>query len=124
HRMPVERESAPDAAAEYERDLERWFELPPGAAPRFDFVFLGMGADGHTASLFPGTAACDETRRLVVAQYVEKVGMNRLTLTYPVLNNARRVAFLVSGNEKSHALAKVLDGDTTLPAARVEPSDG
>nr|WP_320133916.1 6-phosphogluconolactonase [uncultured Holophaga sp.] len=117
HRLEGERS---DAAEHYEAELRRVFA--PEAQPRFDLVLLGMGPDGHTASLFPGCSALEETRRWVVATEVPGKG-RRLTLTYPVLNAARAVVFLVAGAEKREALRSVLGGSAgeSLPAARVRP---
>lgn len=95
--------------------------------PRFDLVFLGMGDDGHTASLFPGTDAIHETEKLVVAHFVPKLDATRLTLTPPVLNAAKRVVFLVGGSGKAEMLAKVLDGPVDVdefPSQVVRPNDG
>jgi 6-phosphogluconolactonase len=122
HRVRAELE--PDrAAAEYERELRSFF----GREPSFDLVLLGMGADGHTASLFPGTAALEERERWVVATWVEKLRAHRITLTLPVLERARAVLFLVAGADKAPALARVLSpraGEEPLPAARVRPAQG
>jgi len=97
----------------------------PGPAFRFDFVLLGLGADGHTASLFPGTAALAEERRAVLANYVPKMGEWRLTLTLPVLNAARHAVFLVTGAEKSEAVAAVTERRVPdLPASRVHLHGG
>jgi 6-phosphogluconolactonase len=107
------------AAQDYEREIREVL----GEPPRFDLVLLGMGADGHTASLFPGSAAISEQERLVVAVYVEALKAWRVTLTLPVLNAARDVLMLVSGAEKSEALARIRAGQP-LPAALVCPVDG
>lgn len=106
-------EGIPDAAAvSYERAVRELVPpnpaAPTGQTPRFDLVLLGMGADGHTASLFPGTAALDERERLVVANHVPQLGTTRLTFTYPLINAARRVLILVSGEAKADALRDVL----------------
>ena len=87
-----------------------FFSLSPGAWPRFDLILLGLGKDGHTASLFPGGDAVRERERLVVAPWVEAQQTFRITLTPPVLNHARRALFLVSGEEKADALHAVLEG--------------
>lgn len=119
----------PDAAAVadgYEATLRKFFALEPGQVPRFDLILLGMGPDGHTASLFPGTAALQEKSRLVVANWVEKLKTSRLTLTLPVLNAAGCVMFLVSGMDKAPALRAVLEGDAPgeqYPAKLVKPKD-
>jgi 6-phosphogluconolactonase len=127
HRMTGEEPSPTRAAAAYEEELRRFFALSTGEVPRFDLVFLGLGADGHTASLFPGTKALDETKRLAVANWVEKLGTTRLTLTLPVLNNAACVIFLVAGSGKAATLQEVLEGSprpSSLPAQTVRPRCG
>jgi 6-phosphogluconolactonase len=126
-RVPAENPEASAVADEYEKTIQKFFELKPGDFPRFDLILLGMGPDGHTASLFPGTEALKEKSRLVVANYVEKLKASRLTLTLPVLNAARNVAFLVSGADKAPALHGVLEGDATgeqYPAKLVKPDAG
>jgi 6-phosphogluconolactonase len=92
--------------------------------PAFDLVLLGMGPDGHTASLFPGQASLDERQRLCLAVTQPATGQARLTLTLPVLNAARRCAFLLGGAEKAGLLARVLAGQSDVPAARVHPAAG
>ncbi len=114
HRIRAEEPDAQRAAAEYEATLRSFFSLSPGKAqgewPRFDLILLGLGKDGHTASLFPGGDAVRERERLVVAPWVEAQKTFRITLTAPVLNHARRTMFLVSGEEKAEALHAVLEG--------------
>ena len=120
----------PDAAAvadDYEKTLRKFFKVDSGSVPRFDLILLGLGPDGHTASLFPGTAALKEKSRLVVANWVEKLKTHRLSLTLPVLNAGRTVAFLVSGTDKASVLKTVLEEDAPgeqYPAKLVQPSDG
>jgi len=109
----------PQAAALYQKELEAGL----GAAGRFDLILLGMGADGHTASLFPGTLALEEKTRWVVENYVASLDSWRVTLTLPVINAARQVLFLVSGTAKAETLARVRAGER-LPAALVHPSPG
>lgn len=112
------------AARDYEAAIRRRFA---GHRARFDFILLGLGEDGHTASLFPSTAALSERRRLAAANEVPKFSEWRLTLTFRALNAARRVVFLVSGPEKASAAAKILKkqrGYADLPAAGVAPSRG
>jgi 6-phosphogluconolactonase len=126
-RIKGEIPDASAAAEEYERELHGFFTLPNGQLPRFDLVLLGMGPDGHTASLFPGTKALLEQRRLVVANWVGKFFTDRITLTPPVLNNAARVMFLVHGEDKAPPLKGVLEGPfepDQLPAQLIQPRDG
>lgn len=126
HRIEAERPDAADAADAYERLLVRFFALHPGQAPRFDLVLLGMGPDGHTASLFPDTSALEVTDRLAVAVWVPKLQSHRITLTLPVFNNAAAVAFLVSGEDKASTLRAALDpdGPDDLPCRRIRPAQG
>lgn len=114
------------AAREYE-DALRALVPAPGALPAFDLVLLGMGGDGHTASLFPGTAALHEQERLVVANRVPQLGATRLTVTFPLINAARRVLFLVSGADKAAAFQAVHHGPRDLerwPSQGVHPASG
>jgi 6-phosphogluconolactonase len=127
HRVPAEKPDAALAAEKYEQELQAFFDLEAGQLPRFDCILLGMGTDGHTASLFPGTAALKEKKRLVVANWVEKFKSHRITLTVPVLNQADLVIFLVSGAEKAEALKAVLQGDyrpDRFPAQLIRPVHG
>jgi len=129
----IRSEKPPAIAAEaYERTLRTLFATPAGpprpvAGARFDLVLLGMGDNGHTASLFPGLHAVREAERWVVAESVAEVGMWRITLTPPVLNAARHVLFLVSGAGKAAMLRRVLEGPPdpdALPAQAIAPVDG
>lgn len=125
HRMLTE-QTPEQAAHAYEQTLRDFFSRPGGQA-RFDLVLLGMGDDGHTASLFPNTAALDETERLVVANHVPQLDTWRVTLTAPVINRAAHVAFLVSGAGKANRLKAVLEGPQQpreLPSQLVRPTDG
>jgi 6-phosphogluconolactonase len=124
-RVRGEEKDAAQAARDYERELSDFFSLQPGQFPRFDLVLLGMGPDGHTASLFPGSAALQEKNRLVVANWVEALKTDRITLTFPVLNSAAYVLFLVAGADKAPALTRVFeDPDSHLPAQRIQPDKG
>jgi 6-phosphogluconolactonase len=126
HRMHGEDDPS-RAAAEYENDLRNFFNLAPGELPRFNLMLLGLGEEGHTASLFPNAPVLEEAQRLVGAPYVEKLGAYRLTLTLPVLNNSGAIAFLVSGDSKSAILKRVLEArtdDLSVPAMRVRPVAG
>ncbi|HEU4401443.1 MAG TPA: 6-phosphogluconolactonase [Candidatus Polarisedimenticolia bacterium] len=127
HRIRGELPEAAEAAADYERTLVDRFKVAPGSRPRFDLVLLGLGADGHTASLFPGSEALRETTRLVAAPWIESLKARRITLTLPVLNNAACVLFLVAGEEKAAALRSVLSEDRPpeeIPARGIRPAKG
>lgn len=123
HRMRGE--LLPDeAAAAYEEELREFFDTP-GRPPEFDLVMLGIGDDGHTASLFPGTPALDVTDRWVAQNPVPKLETVRVTLTLPVLNAAKAVNFLVAGDGKAEALGEILEGDADprgYPAKLVQPA--
>jgi 6-phosphogluconolactonase len=126
-RIPAENPDAVAVAEAYEQTLRKFFAVAPGEFPRFDLILLGLGPDGHTASLFPETAGLRETSRLVVANWVEKLSTSRITFTLPVLNAARCVAFLVSGADKAAVLREVLEGNAPgekYPSKLVQPSDG
>lgn len=121
HRMRGEADDVRAAADEYEREL---ISVLDGPLPRLDFVLLGLGTDGHTASLFPGSQALLERERLVVATWVENLRAQRLTLTAPAINAARRVLFLVSGADKAEALRAAFAGDVHSPATAIAPRGG
>ena len=126
-RVQAENPDAKAAAEAYEQTLRKFFALEAGQVPAFDLILLGMGPDGHTASLFPGTEALNEKSKLVVANWVEKLKTHRITLTLPVLNAAQCVAFLVSGTDKAPVLKSVLEGDAPgeqYPAKLVRPAQG
>jgi 6-phosphogluconolactonase len=127
-RVPAENPDAAAAAEAYEKTLQKFFQVAANEVPRFDLILLGLGPDGHTASLFPGTAALHEKSRLFVANWVEKLKAHRLSLTLPVLNAGRTVAFLVSGTDKAGVLQTVLEdakaSGEQYPAKLVQPKDG
>jgi 6-phosphogluconolactonase len=124
-RVRTEEKDADTAARAYEQTLQKFFDLRSGEFPRFDLVLLGLGPDGHTASLFPGTAALNEDSRLVVANWVEKFQSYRITFTLPVLNRSACAMFLASGADKSKIVHEVLKNDeANLPSQRVRPADG
>jgi|SRR5579864_371139 len=124
HRIHAELD-AEAAAAEYEQQLVDFFHLRNHDWPRFDLIFLGMGEDGHTASLFPGSKALTETSRRVTANWVEKFQTFRITLTFPVLNHAAEVVFLVAGAGKAQILSQVLrPGTREFPAQSVQLKNG
>lgn len=119
------------AAAAYERAVRETVPANPqagtGSVPRFDMIVLGMGGDGHTASLFPYTSALEATERLVAANEVPQLATTRLSFTYPLINAARRVLILVSGAEKALALRDVIGGPDDpkrLPIQAVKPTNG
>lgn len=124
----IQGEVDPQQAADvYEADLAMAFQPAPGQPPRFDLILLGLGTDGHTASLFPGTNALSEQRRWACANWVPPLQRHRVTLTFPVLNAGAEVMFVVSGKEKADALRAVLqgeDGEDPLPARLVRPHSG
>jgi 6-phosphogluconolactonase len=127
HRMAAEQPDLEGAAEDYARTLAEVLGTAPQDFPRLDLVFLGMGADGHTASLFPGSPALEETRRWVRPNASPEVTLPRLTLTYPVLNAAAEVIFLVAGEDKAETLREVLEGafnPRQLPAQGVHPAQG
>jgi 6-phosphogluconolactonase len=125
HRMQAEQADLEQAARDYAYELARVLQPENGDRPRLDMVFLGMGPDGHTASLFPGTAALEEQTVWIRPNNVERLGMRRLTMTLPLLNAAAHVIFLVAGADKAEGLRKVLEGPPgQLPAQRIQPLDG
>jgi 6-phosphogluconolactonase len=125
HRMLSEKANASEAADDYELRLRKFFHPSTGELPRIDFVLLGLGTDGHTASLFPDSEVLQETQRWVAAPWIAKLNSNRLTMTLPVLNNASTVVFLVSGREKAEILREVLKGEPDrFPAQRINPTNG
>jgi len=124
HRIKGE-EDPEKAARDYETDIREFFGV--SGLPVFDLILLGMGEDGHTASLFPGSKSLEETARLVVPVYTEKPNQNRVTLTLAVLNNAAQLLFLVAGSSKTTVLSEILsDGEKKreFPAGRIRPVQG
>jgi 6-phosphogluconolactonase len=127
HRMRGEEADPEKAAEEYERELREFFQPPPGQWPAFDLMLLGIGSDGHTASLFPGSSALHEARRWVAAPRIEKFKARRLTLTPPVFNHARCVVFLAAGEEKAETLRDLLSADhagSRTPFRWIRPHTG
>ena len=116
------------AAAEYERIIRQLVPAGSAGTPVFDLVLLGMGVDGHTASLFPGTEALAATDKLVMSYFVPVLGRSRMTLTLPLINAARNVIFLVTGEDKAHAVAALMGNDKSarqrIPSAHVAPAGG
>jgi 6-phosphogluconolactonase len=112
------------AAQEYQDGLDVLATQRGETIYRHDLILLGVGEDGHTASLFPGTAALDEQVRKVMANFVPKFDAWRITFTYPLINQARHICFLANANKNPTLLRQVLDGDQQFPAARVAPLNG
>lgn len=137
-RWKTEIKDAEKIAQDYEETIKEFFDLKESSTlntgvsdnsefPRFDLILLGMGDDGHTASLFPFTAALRETKKIAVANQVEKLKTNRLTLTFPVINNSANVFFLVSGESKAKTLKEVFCGEfqpDKFPAQNVRLKQG
>jgi 6-phosphogluconolactonase len=125
HRMEAEKANIGRAAHEYEETLRKYLELDDRGFPRFHLIFLGMGNDGHTASLFPGTRVTRQTSRWVSTPLVAKFNARRMTLTLPVLDAAHRVVFLVVGSEKAEILHAVLQTkpEPPYPTQLVQPRD-
>ncbi len=121
HRVPSEHPNAAEAATEYEQTL---IETTQQSLPRLDLILLGLGTDGHTASLFPGSEVLHETKRLVAAPWVEKFQSYRITMTLPLLNNGASVVFLVNGSEKANIVKQVFEGPQNYPAQAVKPTKG
>jgi 6-phosphogluconolactonase len=125
--MKTEQPDTKRIADGYEGELRVVFGLRAGELPRFDCILLGMGADGHTASLFPGSSALEERKRLVAANWVKRFNQYRMTMTVPVLTNADLVIFMVSGEEKADTLRAVLEMDeqpARLPSQLIKPNHG
>ena len=123
YRVKAELSDASAAASEYEDQLRGFFKLGPGEFPHFDLILLGLGPDGHTASLFPDSEGLKEKSRLVIANWVEKFKTHRITFTFPVLNHATDVMFLASGPDKADMVREILEGTHTppFPAQQVQP---
>lgn len=125
HPIPADAENSEAAAREYERDLKRLFSLTAGQFPGFDLILLGIGEDGHTASLFPGTSSLAENKRLAVAVRSEAVAYERISITFPVINSGENVVFLATGRNKATVVKKILaEKNSSLPAGRVQPASG
>ena len=125
--IPTDRENPQEAAEAYARTLQEVLRAPDQSRPVFDLILLGLGEDGHIASLFPETAAPDETVRWVVSLKRDVEDFSRISLTLPVINQARRILFLVSGKEKAEIVKRIIQDppkSTTLPARRVSPDGG
>jgi 6-phosphogluconolactonase len=124
HPVPVEEVTPEDAAIRYEQEIRDFFGLVPGTFPRFDLILLGIGTDGHTASLFPGAPVLENRESLAAAVHLDEKRHARITLTLRVLNQAANVVFLARGKEKASIVERVLRRDPALPASRVRPVRG
>lgn len=132
-RMEGENSNVEAAADNYSQQLQQFFGLQGGTGPspenfpRFDLILLGMGPDGHTASLFPGSKALQERGRPVTANWVEKFNTYRITLTAPTINRAAQIWFLVAGQDKAEPLHEILEGQLqpeTYPSQLIQPQNG
>jgi 6-phosphogluconolactonase len=134
-RIPAEQDDPHVAAEEYSETLHQFFvagapmpdSAPLRSVPRFDLIWLGLGTDGHTASLFPDTQALNTSKEIAVENYVEKLDAHRVTLAVPTLNNARNVTVLVSGADKAPILKQVLEETSQpqrYPAQLIKPANG
>jgi 6-phosphogluconolactonase len=126
HRMEAERANIGRAAHDYEEILRHNLELDDRGFPRFHLILLGMGVEGHTASLFPGSRTLRNTSRWVSTPLVAKLNARRMTLTLPVINAAERVLFLIAGSDKAVLVKQVIEGTTEppVPAQLVQPRNG
>ena len=128
HPMSADAEDLDAAAADYEQMIRHIVPAGSDGIPKFDLVLLGMGGDGHTASLFPGTEALHERSRLVVSHFVQVLGRHRMTVTFPLINAGRNVILMVTGDDKAEAVAALLGDDPQrkkrFPAAAVQPAEG
>jgi len=124
HRIPSER-LPQEAALAYQAEIRKLFQLREKELPRFTLVLLGLGEDGHTASLFPNTSALQERAKLVTEVFVESLKASRITLTLPVINNAQNIIFLITGKPKAGILSNVIDADVPqYPANMISPASG
>lgn len=125
-RVKAENPDANAAALDYETQMRNFFSLPAGEFPQFDLILLGMGPDGHTASLFPDSDGLKEQSRWVIANWVEKFKTNRISFTFPVLNSASEAMFMASGADKAEMVQQVLEGKNvaSYPAQQVTPRNG
>jgi len=128
HPMPADSEDIDASAAEYEKAIRKAVPANEQGIPRFDLILLGMGGDGHTASLFPGSDVLDEKDKLIVGYHVPKLGRRRMSVTFPLINAARNVVLFVTGADKADAVAKFFGDDpearAELPVSRVAPAEG
>jgi len=125
HSIPVEGMTPVQAAEKYEEEVRVFFRIRPGEFPVFDLILLGIGEDGHTASLFPGHPVLEETFHLAAAVWPDEAKVPRITLTLPAINRGRNIFFLVTGREKAAVLQEIIEKkNARYPAARVKPQGG
>jgi 6-phosphogluconolactonase len=125
HRIQTEGITLVQSATRYEEDIRRFFGYKGDTMPRFDLIMLGIGEDGHTASLFPGKVSLKERTRLAIPVTAEKFPNKRITLTLPAINSARKIMFLVSGRDKAKVVKQIVEGKRSgLPVSRVQPKQG
>ena len=125
HPVQTEENTLEQAAERYEDHIRNFFNIQGDRIPEFDLIMLGIGEDGHTASLFPGTPSLKEKRHLTIPVIAVKAPHKRISLTLPVLNKAKHIIFLVSGENKTHAVKEMLESkNSKLPAALVKPENG
>jgi 6-phosphogluconolactonase len=125
HPIPTGKGGLEVSAGAYEEDLRKFFKVSKGRYPAFDLILLGIGEEGHTASLFPGSDALSERRHLAAAVVLDETRHHRITLTLPVINHAEHVIFFVRGANKAPVLKKIITGDDpSLPASMVQPGSG
>jgi len=125
HPVQTEETTLKQAAERYEDDIGNFFNIQGDRIPEFDLIVLGIGEDGHMASLFPGTPSLEEKRHLTIPVIAVKAPHKRISLTLPVLNKAKHIIFLVSGENKTHAVKEMLESkNSKLPAALVKPENG
>jgi len=126
-RWQTELQTPETIAEKYEKTIRAFFNLSENEFPRFDLILLGMGDDGHTASLFPFTEALSENKKIAATNEVEKLATVRLTLTFPAFNNAANILFFVAGENKAETLRTVLEGDSQpekYPSQNINPENG
>jgi 6-phosphogluconolactonase len=125
HPIPTERSTPEASATAYEEDLKKVFRLSKNRFPEFDLLILGIGEDGHTASLFPGSHVLNDRKSLAASVPLDETKHSRITLTLPVINHARHILFLVTGKNKAPVLRKILyEEDGSLPASMVHCKKG
>jgi 6-phosphogluconolactonase len=125
HPMLADADDLEAASMEYEQAIRDRVPAGPDGLPQFDLVMLGMGGDGHTASLFPGCPSLEEKHKLVTHCHVPVLGRNRMTVTFPLINAAKNILLLVTGDDKADIVKRVFkQGETHLPVARIHPRHG